>query len=60
MRSAFARQGAGHAWLIDPDARTLEVQALHAGHWLLRQALKDDDEVRVPPFDAVAFSLAAL
>jgi hypothetical protein len=36
------------------------VLALHAGHWLLLQALKDDDEVRVPPFAAVAFSLAAL
>jgi hypothetical protein len=38
----------------------LEVPALYAGHWSLPQALKDDDEVRAPPFDAVAFSLAVL
>ena len=30
------------------------------GRWLLIAALKDDDEVRVAPFDAVPFGLAVL
>jgi len=56
----YAREGVGHIWLVDPDARTLEVMALHEGHWLLLNAYKDDDEVCAAPFDAIAFSLAAL
>jgi len=56
----YARDGVGHAWLVDPDARTLEVMALHEGHWLLLNAYKEDDEARAAPFDAIAFSLAAL
>ena len=30
------------------------------GAWTLVAALKDDEEVRVPPFDAIAFPLSAL
>jgi len=56
----YAREGVRHAWLVDPEARTLEVLALHEGHWLLLNAYKDDDEVCAVPFDAIAFSLAAL
>jgi Uma2 family endonuclease len=56
----YARESVAHAWLVDPDARTLEVLALHEGHWLLLNTYKDDDEVRAAPFDAIAFSLATL
>jgi Uma2 family endonuclease len=56
----YARYGVEHAWLVDPAARTLEAFALHEGHWLLIAALKDDDRVAVPPFDAIEFSLADL
>lgn len=56
----YAAQGVAHAWLIDPDARTLEVFTLVEGRWRLDAALKDSDEVCAPPFDAIRFSLAAL
>jgi Uma2 family endonuclease len=56
----YAAQGVAHAWLIDPDARTLEVFALIDGPWRLDMALKDSDEVRAPPFDVIQFSLVAL
>ena len=49
-----------HLWLVDPDARTLEAFELREGKWLLIAALKDDAEVRLAPFDAVAFALSAL
>jgi Uma2 family endonuclease len=59
-RDGYTAAGVRHLWLVDPDARTLEGLELREGQWLLSGALKDDDEVRLGPFDAVAFGLAAL
>lgn len=56
----YARWGVGHVWLIDPDLRTLEAYENQSGRWVLLATLKDDDAVRLPPFDAVAFALSAL
>lgn len=57
----YAREGVPHLWLVDPDARTLEVYRLQDdGHWLLLATLKDDDPVSQPPFDAIAFPLGTL
>lgn len=57
----YAREGVGHLWLLDPNARTLEVYALQTnGHWLLLTTLADDAEVRQPPFEAFSFSLGLL
>lgn len=56
----YSSHNVGHAWLVDPDLRTLEVFALHEGHWRLECAYKDADEVCAPPFEAVRFSLAGL
>jgi Uma2 family endonuclease len=59
-REAYAREGVAHLWLIDPPARTLEAFVLRDGAWTLLAALKDDDPVRLAPFDAIEFPLAAL
>lgn len=64
-RELYAEHGVPHLWLVDPDARTLEAFTLDAfnrdaGRWTLTAALKDDAEVRVAPFDAVAWPLASL
>lgn len=56
----YARHGVAHAWLVDPDLRTLEVFENREGKWLLLAVLRDDAEVRQPPFDATGFSLAGL
>jgi hypothetical protein len=56
----YAREGIGHLWLVDADLRTLEVYALNGARWRLVAALKDDDTVRQPPFDAIEFSLTVL
>ena len=59
--SIYAREQVPHLWLVDPDARTLEVYGLREdGHWLLLATLKEDDPVRQPPFDAVEFRLDVL
>ena len=57
----YAREGVPHLWLVDPDARTLEVYHLQGdGHWLLLATLIDDDPVKQPPFDAITFPLGSL
>jgi Uma2 family endonuclease len=59
-RDIYGAAGIGHLWFVDPVARTLEAFERREEAWTLIAALKDDDEVQVAPFDAVAFSLAAL
>jgi Uma2 family endonuclease len=59
-RRLYAAAGVPFLWFVDPLARTLEAFALRDGAWTLIAALKDDEEVRVAPFDAVAFSLGVL
>jgi Uma2 family endonuclease len=59
-RERYAAARVCHLWLVDPDARTLEAFETRDGRWLLIAALKDDEEVRVAPFDAVLFPLSAL
>ena len=59
-RDIYGRSGVGHLWPIDPRARTLEVFALKDGAWTLVATRTEDDEVRMPPFEAVAFPLSAL
>lgn len=57
----YAREGIAHFWLVDPDARTLEIYQLQEnGHWLLLDTLKEDDPVKQPPFDAITFPLENL
>lgn len=56
----YARAGVGHAWLINPRARTLEVMRRQGPHWLTIGVHKDDDRVRAEPFDAIELDLAVL
>jgi Uma2 family endonuclease len=57
----YARERVTHLWLVDPEARTLEVFALEdAGRWLLLATLKENDPVRQPPFETATISLGSL
>ena len=56
----YAHYGVAYAWLVDPLAHTLEAYELGQGLWVLIATLADDAPVRVPPFDAVEFSLSDL
>jgi len=56
----YARHGVKHAWLVDPDLRTLEVFENRAGQWLLLTVLENAAPVSQPPFDATSFPLDAL
>lgn len=56
----YAEYGVKHCWLVDPDARTLEVMALTGDKWLLAATFKDADPVAAPPFEVHTFSLNVL
>lgn len=53
----YAREGIGHAWLMDPIARTLEVLRLEGGRWSILVTRAGGDAVRAEPFEAIEFSL---
>ncbi len=53
----YAREGVGHAWLMDPIARTLEVLRLEGGRWSILVTHAGDATLRAEPFEAIEFSL---
>ena len=59
-RPVYAREEVRHLWFVDPADRTLEAFELREGQWALIATAKDDDPVRIPPFDAVTFDLGDL
>ncbi|GAB4367516.1 MAG: hypothetical protein Kow0060_24850 [Methylohalobius crimeensis] len=56
----YARHGVTHLWLVDPDARTLEVYRLQESHWLLLHTFRDDETVIAEPFESVPLELGVL
>ena len=57
----YARAGVGHAWLIDPRQRTLEVYRLTPdGLWLRIGTWADAEQPHAEPFDAIALELGEL
>lgn len=56
----YRQAGVGHAWVIDPIARTLEVLRRHEESWLITAAHQNEDKVRAEPFEAVEIDLSLL
>jgi Uma2 family endonuclease len=56
----YAREGVSHAWLIDPDAETLEVLRLENGRWTILATHAGNEVVRAEPFADIAIELQAL
>ena len=59
-RPVYAREKVAHLWLVDPAERTLAAFALQAGEWAPIATLQGGTSVRVPPFEAITFSLGDL
>lgn len=59
-RNLYARSGIGHYWIVDVDARTLEVFERHGEHWLLLGAHGDGDVARLKPFDQIEVDVGRL
>jgi Uma2 family endonuclease len=56
----YLRERVGHAWLVDPIARTLEVYRLGDEVWERLAVFRDDACVRAEPFDAFELQLGLL
>lgn len=56
----YARAGVGHAWLVDPIVRTLEVYRLERGAWVVAGVWHDAAVVRAEPFVELELNLALL
>jgi Uma2 family endonuclease len=56
----YARYGVGHAWLLDPRARTLEVYRLGDGEWRCIAEASDTDRRALEPFVALELDLSNL
>lgn len=56
----YAHNGVSWLWLVDPDARTLEVYRLLDSHWLLEHTWQNDDVVNAPPFAEVSLTMSDL
>jgi len=56
----YAEHQIGHAWLVDPLSRSLEVYRLVDGRWSMVGADQGTEKVRAEPFDAIELDLALL
>lgn len=59
-RRIYAREGVRHYWLVDPDARTLEVERLDGDTYRVVLSAADGERVRAEPFDAIELDLTHL
>ena len=56
----YAREGVSHVWLLDPQARTLEVLRLDGEHYLRLGLHEASVRVRAEPFEALELELILL
>ena len=59
-RQIYADFKVRHLWFVDPDARTLEAFELRDENWVLLATRANEDEIALPPFAQVPFSLKVL
>jgi Uma2 family endonuclease len=56
----YAKHGVSHAWIVDPEQRTLEVFRLESGRWVVLETYSRDQRVSAEPFEAVELDLKDL
>lgn len=57
---AYAREGVGHVWLVDPIVQSLEVLRLDGASYRVVGAWFESTKVRAEPFDAIELDLSVL
>lgn len=56
----YAHEGVRFAWMVDPDAKTLEILRLDDDRWTIVATYSGTDVVHAEPFEVIAIELAAL
>jgi Uma2 family endonuclease len=56
----YATHGVGHLWMIDAEARVLEVFRLEQGRWTVAATYSGEQRVNAEPFEAVELQLEDL
>jgi Uma2 family endonuclease len=56
----YARERVSHLWLLNPDARTLEVLRLRGGEWMVAAVHTGETPIRAEPFEAIELDLTTL
>lgn len=59
-RVSYAREGVEFVWLIDPEARSLEVLRLDGPTYRILETAFDDAKVRAEPFESFELDLSLL
>ena len=59
-RALYHRHGIGHYWIVDPEARLVEVFAHAEAGWTLLGTYGDGDTVAMPPFVEVEVPIERL
>jgi Uma2 family endonuclease len=53
----YAREGVGHAWLVEPEQQVLELYRRENSSWLLVATYGDHAIVRAEPFEAIEIDM---
>jgi Uma2 family endonuclease len=56
----YAASDISFLWFLDPATRVLDAYQLVAGKWVLQGTATGSEDVCLPPFDAISFSLDVL
>jgi Uma2 family endonuclease len=56
----YAEHKVSWMWLVDPEARTVEVLQLNGEHWTVLHVFTGDEKVIAEPFPAAEIDLAAI
>lgn len=58
--ATYAKERVPHVWLVDPEAKTLEVLRLEGSRYSILATFADEPLVRAEPFDAIELELPLL
>ena len=56
----YARRKVAHAWILDPDERSLTIYERESERWVLVKTFVGEEKVRARPFEAIELDLALL
>ena len=59
-RQLFERYGVPYYWIVDPDARAIDISRAASGRYGAPSRLGDDELVDLPPFSGLSIDPIAL